>query len=72
VNVKADIIKARQFRNLRLQCEHVAEFAYQPILCKKPYRMVVVRKNISVEKGDDVLFDEIRYFFYITNDRQMS
>ena len=72
VNVKADIIKARQFKNLRLQGEHVAEFDYQPTLCKKPYRMVVVRKNISVEKGDDVLFDEIRYFFYITNDRHMS
>ncbi len=29
---------------------------------------VVVRKNLSVEKGDAVLFDDIRYFFYITND----
>ena len=27
------------------------------------------RKNISQEKGDAVLFDEVRYFFYITNDR---
>jgi len=34
--------------------------------------MVVVRKNLSVEKGEAVLFDEIRYFFYITNDRKMS
>ncbi len=72
VNIKADIIKARQFKNLRLQCEHVAEFDYKPTLCKKSYRMVALRKNISVEKGDEVLFDEIRYFFYITNDRQMS
>ena len=31
--------------------------------------MVVVRKNISVEKGEQVLFDDYRYFFYITNDR---
>ncbi len=31
--------------------------------------MVVVRKNISVERGENVLFPEIRYFFYITNDR---
>ena len=30
--------------------------------------MVVVRKNISVEQGDQRLFDEIRYFFYLTND----
>jgi hypothetical protein len=72
INVKAQIIKARKFKNLHLQCEHVAEFDYQPTLCKKPYRMVVLRKNISVEKGEEVLFDEIRYFFYITNDRQMS
>jgi len=72
VNVKDQIIKARKFKNLHLRCEHVAEFDYQPTLCKKPYRMVVLRKNISVEKGEEVLFDEIRYFFYITNDQQMS
>jgi hypothetical protein len=28
----------------------------------------VVRKNLSVEKGERRLFDEVRYFFYITND----
>lgn len=28
-----------------------------------------VRKNISREQGGNVLFDEVRYFFYITNDR---
>ena len=30
--------------------------------------MIVVRKNISQEKGEVRLFDEIRYLFYITND----
>jgi len=30
--------------------------------------MVVVRKNLSVEKGERVLFDDVRYFFYLTND----
>ena len=30
--------------------------------------MVVVRKNLSVEKGERVLFDDIRYFFYLTTD----
>ena len=34
--------------------------------------MVVVRKNISVEKGEQRLFDEIRYFFYVTNDRETA
>src|SRR5262249_29805151 len=30
--------------------------------------MVVVRKKIAVEKGQKLLFDQIEYFFYITND----
>lgn len=28
---------------------------------------MIVRKNISVQKGEKALLDEIRYFFYITN-----
>jgi len=70
VNVKEAIIGAREFKNFRLEAEAVAEFAYQPVACAQPYRMVVVRKNISVEQGDQRLFDQIRYFFYLTNDRQ--
>ena len=58
--------------NQRLQSEDVAEFDYRPGKCKKDYRVVVVRKNISVEKGEAHLFDEIRYFFYITTRRDMS
>jgi hypothetical protein len=68
VNVKAATIVAREFKNLRLEAEAVAEFPYQPEACTKAYRIVVVRKNISVEQGDERLFDEIRYFFYLTND----
>ncbi len=34
--------------------------------------MIVIRKNLSKEKGENVLFDEIRYFFYITNDRHST
>jgi hypothetical protein len=67
-NVKEAIIVEREFKNLRLEAEAVAEFAYQPVACATPYRMVVVRKNISVAQGDQRLFDEIRYFFYLTND----
>jgi Transposase DDE domain group 1 len=69
-NVKEALIVAREFKNLRLDAEAVAEFAYQPVACGQPYRMVVVRKNISVEQGDQRLFDQIRYFFYLTNDRE--
>ena len=66
-NVQAQVVQAREFENLRLQSEDVAEFAYQPTACQKAYRVVVVRKNISREKGERKLFDEVRYFFYITN-----
>lgn len=66
-HVKERIIKARGFKNKRLLSEHVTEFLYQPTKCAQPYRLVVLRKNISVEKGESTLFPEIRYFFYITN-----
>jgi hypothetical protein len=72
LNVKAATIIAREFKNLRLEAEAVAEFPYQPTACAKTYRMVVVRKNISVEQGEHRLFDEIRYFFYLTNDRETA
>jgi hypothetical protein len=71
-NVKDRIIKERGFETLRLQSEDVAEFEYRPLACRKSYRMVVVRKNISREKGEQALFDEVRYYFYITNDRDAS
>jgi hypothetical protein len=67
-NVKEAVVVARQFENQRLQSEEVAEFNYRPSACRKSYRMVVVKKNISVEKGERLLFDQVVYFFYITND----
>jgi len=66
-NVKEEIVRARGFVNQRLLCEDVAEFDYRPTACEKTYRMVVVRKNISVEKGESAFLPLIRYFFYITN-----
>jgi hypothetical protein len=71
-NVKERIVKERGYKNVRLQSEQVAEFAYRPTKCRKTYRIVVLRKNLSVEQGEQRLFDEIRYFFYITNDRTSS
>jgi len=67
-HVKEQIVVAREFENKRLQSEAVAEFNYQPTACRATYRMVVVRKNISVAKGEKVLFDDVVYFFYLTND----
>ena len=69
-NVKEQIVFEREFENIRLQSEDVAEFDYSPTKCKKTYRIVVVRKNLSKEKGEWVLLDDVRYFFYITNDRR--
>src|SRR4051812_45429486 len=67
-NVKEPIVVARGFKNIRLLSETVAEFEYRPTACRKSYRLIVVRKNLSVEKGVQVLFDDYRYFFYLTND----
>ena len=71
-NVKEAIVREREFKNIRLVSELVAEFDYRPSACRKTYRLIVVRKNLSVEKGEQVLFDDYRYFFYITNDRTNS
>ena len=71
-NVKDRIVKEREFEKIKTVSEQVAEFNYQPVKCKKGYRMVVVRKNLTVERGERALFDDIRYFFYITNDRDMT
>ena len=49
----------------------MAEFDYRPVACKKSYRLIVVRKRLEVEKGQLVLWERYRYFFYITNDREM-
>ncbi len=65
--VKERIVRERGFKNIRLRGEDVAEFAYRPRACQRDYRVVVVRKNLSEAKGEWVLFDTIRYFFYITN-----
>jgi hypothetical protein len=64
--VKEKIVRDREYKNVRLESEHVAEFWYKPLKCEKEYRMVVLRKNLSVEKGERVLFEDVRYFFYIT------
>jgi hypothetical protein len=72
VNVREQVVRRRQFENIRLASEDVAEFAYRPGKCGKLYRLVVVRKNLSVEKGERVLFDDVRYFFYISNDASLA
>ena len=71
-NVKDRIVKEREFKNIRTTSEQVVDFEYKPGKCKKTYRVVALRKNLSVERGEQVLFEEIRYFFYITNDFELT
>jgi hypothetical protein len=71
-NVKEQVVRAKGFKNFVLQWEDVAEFEHRPDRCNQCYRMIVLRKRISVEQGQAKLFEEYRYFFYITNDRQRS
>ena len=65
--VKERIVVENEYKNLKLQSEEVAEVPYQPLKCDREYRLVILKKNLSVEKGEHVLFPEIRYLFYITN-----
>jgi hypothetical protein len=71
-NVKERIVRENGYRNIRLESESVAEIAYRPTKCRWAYRLVIVRKNLSVERGEEVLFPEIRYFFSITNMVEMT
>jgi len=71
-NIKDEIVRERDYKVLRQAAQDVVEFSYRPRKCKRDYRVVALRKNISVERGENVLFSEYRYFFYITNDRNMT
>ena len=71
-NVKKDIVKERGYKNIRLESEQVVDFEYQPRRCKRAYRVIALRKNLIIEKGNWLLFPETRYFFYITNDWNLS
>lgn len=66
-NYKQQIVVEKEYTNKQLEREFVAEFEYSPTNCRYTYRMVVLRKQISVTKGQQKLFDDSPYFFYITN-----
>jgi len=64
---KEQVVVERQFENQKLVGESLAEIEYQPHRCRRQYRVILLRKNISVQQGERALFDKVRYFFYITN-----
>jgi hypothetical protein len=71
-NVKQQVVKKRKFKKIKTIAEDVVEFEYRPVKCKKSYRLIILRKTLEVVKGEMNLFDDVRYFFYITNDRKRS
>jgi Transposase DDE domain group 1 len=68
---KAAIVRERGFEAIHTLEEMVAEFAYRPTACDREYRVIVLRKRLATEKGQLRLFEEYRYFSFITNDRTM-
>jgi len=72
-NVKKEVIERRGFTHMRLTREEVAEVPYRPCACKKSYRLVILKKTITVTEG---LFEnmeyETRYFFYLSNRKDLS
>ena len=69
-NVKRQVVRQRGYENIQLTKEHVAEFDYSPTKCAKTYRVVVLWKDLEISRGQLRLFDDVKCFFYITNDRR--
>ena len=68
---KEAIVAERGYKNIATVGEDITEFSYRPRNCDHDYRVVALRKDLRVT-GQGVLFNQFRYFFYITNDRQLS
>src|SRR5262245_30124282 len=66
-DVKGAVVRRRGFRNVRLVREEVAEFDYRPGACAEEHLVVVLRKQLAWERHGEVIEEETRYFFYITN-----
>lgn len=69
---KAKVVRERGFDTIHTAEEMVAEFDYRPVACDRAYRVVVLRKRLVTERDQLRLFEEYRYFFFITNDREMT
>jgi hypothetical protein len=72
LNIKKQVVKRRKFKRIVTRAEAIAECEYRPVKCNKPYRLIILRKTLEVLKGEMNLFDDVRYFFFITNDHKRS
>ena len=68
--VKQRIVEEREFKDIQLVDEEVAEMDYRPVACQQTYRLIILRKNLKVNDPQQgrLFEDDYRYFFYITND----
>jgi Transposase DDE domain group 1 len=66
-NVKQEVVVHKGYTDIRLVSEQVAEFNYRPGACRQDYLVVVLRKHLVLEKKGVKAGEEVRYFFYITN-----
>ena len=71
-NVKQQVVKKRKFKKIQTTAEDVVHLEYRPGKCKKTYRLIILRKTLDVIRGEMNLFEDVRYFFYITNDWKRS
>jgi hypothetical protein len=72
VAFKEEVVRQKGYKDVRLLSEDTAEFSYRPGACKQDYRVVVLRKNLVIQKKGEKVCDQVRYFFYITNERNWS
>jgi hypothetical protein len=71
-HLKPEIVRRRGFETIHTLEEMVGEFAYRPVACRKSYRLIVLRKRLGIDKGSVRVREEVRYFFFITNDRETA
>ena len=67
IKTKQELVEEKGFKVYHLESEHVAELEYRPRKARRAYRLVVLRKSISVHEGQIQLIPQTRYFFYLTN-----
>jgi hypothetical protein len=65
------VFKRRERKSLTGQQRRRPKNVKEKIVIRS-YRVVVLRKSLSVEENQIRLFDDIRYFFYITNITDLS
>ena len=70
--VKENCVIKRKYKNKIQKEVYVGEFFYTPLKCKKKYRVIVCKKELDIMEGQLRMFEDVKYFFYITNIKDQS